>query len=36
MEMETVYTYLGNGCNHERTLRFIRSGFNLSVLEEPK
>lgn len=33
-EMEAIYTCLGNCCNHARTLRFIRSGFNLVILEE--
>lgn len=33
-EMETIYTYLGNRVNHEKTLRFIKSGFNLATLEE--
>jgi hypothetical protein len=33
-DMETIYTYLGNRCNHPRTLRFIESGYNLSMLEE--
>ena len=28
-----VYQYLGNGINHEKTLRFIRSGFRLAILE---
>ena len=33
-DMETIYTYLGNCCNHPRTLRFIESGYNVSMLEE--
>ena len=32
-QMELIYTYLGNRCNHEKTLRFITSGYDLSVLE---
>lgn len=32
-DMELIYTYLGNRCNHEKTLRFIRSGYDMAVLE---
>lgn len=31
-EMEDIYTHLGNCCNHQRTLAFIRSGYDMSVL----
>jgi phenylalanyl-tRNA synthetase beta subunit len=31
-EMMEIYTRCGNGCNKERTERFIDSGYNLSVL----
>ena len=31
-DMMQIYTYLGNRCNHNRTLRFIDSGYDLSVL----
>ena len=35
-DMEIIYTYLGNSCNHNRTLRFIESGYDLAVLtKEP-
>ena len=33
-EMYEIYTYLGNGVNHEKTLRFIGSGYDLRVLME--
>lgn len=33
-EMYEIYTYLGNGVNHEKTLRFIDSGYDLNVLQE--
>ena len=33
-DMEIIYTYLGNCCNHKRTLRFIESGYNISILKE--
>lgn len=35
-EMEEIYTYLGNACNHEKTIRFIESGYDMSVLTEGK
>lgn len=31
-DMMQIYTYLGNCCNHKKTLRFIESGYDLSVL----
>lgn len=31
-DMEKIYTYLGNRCNHNKTLEFIRSGYDMSVL----
>lgn len=33
-EMRQIYTYLGNCCNHQKTLRFIVSGYDLDVLSE--
>lgn len=35
-QMETIYTYLGNACNHEKTIRFIESGFDMFLLAEDK
>ena len=32
-EMELIYTYLGNAVNHEKTLLFIESGYDLNILE---
>jgi len=32
-DMEQIYTYLGNACNHEKTIRFIESGYDMSVLK---
>lgn len=32
-DMEIIYTYLGNRCNHERTVKFIESGYNMAILE---
>jgi phenylalanyl-tRNA synthetase beta subunit len=31
-EMMEIYTYLGNRCNHKKTMRFIESGYDLTVL----
>lgn len=32
-DMEVIYTYLGNACNHEKTIRFIESGYDMTVLK---
>ena len=32
-DMETIYTYLGNACNHERTLKFVRSGYDMAIFD---
>ena len=31
-DMEIIYTYLGNACNHNKTLEFVRSGYDMSIL----
>lgn len=31
-DIDLVYTYLGNCCNHERTLDFVRSGYNMELI----
>lgn len=33
-DMEEIYTYLGNRCNHQRTLRFIESNYTLDLKED--
>lgn len=33
-DMMQIYTYLGNCCNHKRTLRFIESGYDISMLSK--
>lgn len=33
-EMEQIYTYLGNACNHDKTVRFIESGYDMGILED--
>lgn len=32
--MEKIYTYLGNACNHKKTLKFIESGYDMSILKD--
>ena len=32
-DIEKIYTYLGNRCNHEKTVNFINSGYDMSVLK---
>jgi len=31
-EMTEIYTYLGNDCNREKSKRFIKSGYNVKIL----
>lgn len=31
-EMEVIYTYLGNACNHRKTMEFVQKGFDMEVL----
>jgi hypothetical protein len=31
--MEKIYTYLGNDCNREKTIKFIKSNYDLNVLD---
>lgn len=33
-DMELIYTYLGNACNHDKTVRFIQSGYDMGILED--
>ena len=33
-DMEIIYTYLGNRCNHERTVKFINSGYDMSIFPQ--
>lgn len=32
-DIEIIYTYLGNRCNHERTVKFIKSGYDMELLK---
>jgi len=31
-DMTEIYTYLGNRCNHDKTIRFIESGYDMGIL----
>jgi hypothetical protein len=33
-DMEIIYTYLGNACNHKRTIQFIESGYDVQALKQ--
>ena len=33
-DMDLIYTYLGNNCNRGLTVKFIESGYDLSILRE--
>lgn len=33
-DMDLIYTYLGNRCNHDLTVKFIESGYDMSVLNK--
>lgn len=33
-DMDLIYTYLGNACDHKKTIRFVESGYDMSVLTE--
>lgn len=33
-DMGAIYTKLGNACNHEKTIEFINSGYDMGILEE--
>ena len=35
-DMEEIYTYLGNRCNHGKTIAFIQSGYDMEVLRKPR
>lgn len=32
-DMQIIYTYLGNRCNHEKTIVFVESGYDMGILE---
>lgn len=33
-DMDLIYTYLGNAVNHDLTVEFVRSGYDMSMLYE--
>ena len=33
-DIDEIYTYLGNSVNHQKTLEFIRSGYDMAVLTQ--
>ena len=33
-DIEIIYTYLGNRCNHSLTEEFVNSGYDMSVLSQ--
>lgn len=33
-EIEYIYTNLGNGINHELCMKFVKSGYDLGVIDE--
>lgn len=33
-EIELIYSYLGNDCNRQKTIRFINSNYDLSILDK--
>ena len=33
-DIDLIYTYLGNACNHQRTLEFVRSGYDMELLRK--
>ena len=33
-DMDVIYTYLGNGVNRAKTIRFIESGYDMRILSE--
>ena len=33
-QMDFIYTYLGNGVKHELTKQFVKSGFDITIIEK--
>ena len=33
IDIEEIYTYLGNRCNHPKKVKFIESGYDMAVLK---
>ena len=32
-DIEIIYTYLGNRCNHPKTIKFIENGYDMAILK---
>lgn len=32
-DIEEIYTYIGNRCNHEKTVKFVNSSYDMSILK---
>lgn len=35
-DMDIIYTYLGNSCNHPKTVKFIESGYDMKIFEKER
>lgn len=33
-DMRIIYAWIGCGCNHEKTIKFINSGYDMAVLRQ--
>lgn len=33
-DMDLIYTYLGNACNHDLTVKFVESGYIMALIKE--
>lgn len=33
-DMQRIYIHIGNACNHQKTIRFVESGYDFSILME--
>ena len=33
-DIDLIYTYLGHACNHQRTLEFVSSGYDMELLRK--
>ena len=33
-DMQTIYAWIGCRCNHEKTVKFINSGYDMAVLKQ--
>lgn len=33
-DMDVIYTHLGNGVNHQKTIQFVESGYDMNLLND--